>query len=99
MDGPQYHTAQFATSTTSAGSALTWFLYQVAQHGPGWPLVPPILLSVASLYGAYWSGMKMRADLASQRTLRDQERARADDLHRVRLERLRQGLETLDRPS
>ena len=92
MDQPQYHTAQFATSATSAGSALSWLFYQVAQHGPGWPLVPPILLSVASLYGAYWSGRKMRDDIARGQL----EQARLDELHRARLERIRTGQEPIE---
>ena len=92
MDQPHYHTAQFATSATSAGSALSWLTYQVAQHGPGWPLVPPILLSVASLYGAYWSGRKIREDLARGQ----REQARADELHMAMLERIRTGVEPPD---
>jgi hypothetical protein len=96
MADPQYHAAQFATSATSAGSALSWSLYQVSQHGPGWSLVPPILLSAASLYGAYWSGRKMRDDLAAIQKLRDQEQARADEIHRARLDRVRAGLEQID---
>ena len=84
-----YHTGHAVAHGTSflASVALLW--QAVLAHAPGWSLVPPLLLSAASLVGAFWSARKVAQDLRH-----------ADELHRVRLARARLGLpecEPLDR--
>ena len=90
-----YHQTMLATSGSSALSALAWVWQQVASHGPGWPLVPPLLLACGSMYSAYLTGLKLRENLAEARERREIEARERRELHQVRVERMRAGMEPL----
>jgi hypothetical protein len=76
-----HHAGVFAFATASAGSGLVWFLEQLSSHGPGWALVPPLLLIAASCAGAYLSWFKMAEDIRQSRERSAADRRREEQRH------------------
>jgi apolipoprotein N-acyltransferase len=68
------------TSTASAGG-MSWIATQLYQHGPGWPLVPPILFSAASVAGACVAALKARAEAEIRKAREDQEMRHREEKH------------------
>lgn len=69
---------QTTTFATSAGASIWWLVDAIMRHGPGWQLVPPLLIGMTSLIGATRGLVN---DLAANR--------RAYELHRTELARLK----------
>jgi hypothetical protein len=55
----------------------------VLAYGPSWELLPPLVLAVASLVGAYCSLIRIRADVEIARAKADQELRFAEDRHKT----------------
>jgi hypothetical protein len=74
---PNHH---LVASATGAGGGVWWFVDQLVEHGLSWRLVPPFLLGIASAISAVRSYQDGR-----------QARRHREDLHRLRLEKMRAG--------
>lgn len=75
MDAHMTNCRLFAAAT---GASVWQFINELAAHGPSWSLVPPIVLSVATVIGA----VKNYLDGA-------QARRHADERHRAEMEALK----------
>jgi hypothetical protein len=69
---------QTTTFVGTATASAWWMVDALMRHGPGWQLMPPLLIGMASVIGATRG---MLNDLAANR--------RADELHRIELARLK----------
>lgn len=69
--------AQTTTFVGTATASAWWMVDALMRHGPGWQLVPPLLVGMASLVGATRGLLN---DVAANR--------RADERHRAELARL-----------
>lgn len=82
----RHDAGHLATHSTSFLASLALLWNAAAEHAPGWALVPPLVLSSASLVGALWSARKVA-----------QEMRHAAELHAVRIARARLGLPEVGR--
>lgn len=76
-----HDTGHLATHSTSFLASVAMLWNGVADHAPPWALVPPLVLSAASLVGALWSARRVSLEMRH-----------AQELHQVRLTRARLGL-------
>lgn len=80
-----------AAGTTGAGSGLWLTLEAIRQHGPSWPVVPPLLMGVSSLVMAVVAMAKSRREELAGKA----EERRREELHRARMASLKPGVEPL----
>ena len=75
-------------AATSVGGSFWWTVQQLAEHGPTWAVLPPLLFSVAAVVG-------------SVRTAQNDAQARrhAEERHRAELSRTRATAAALRQPS
>lgn len=81
-------------TATAAGGSFWWFVTQLWSNGPGWPLIPPLLFSIASLTGAIIAAMRAAEENRAKRLTLELELRHKAEKHelwmqteRVRLER------------
>lgn len=78
-------TSLFVSTTTAAGGGATWLLSELWIHGPGWALLPPLLLSAASFAGAVISGLKAREEARAKRLRTEQSIRHIEELHQIEM--------------
>lgn len=76
-------TSLFVSTTTAAGGGATWLLSELWIHGPGWALLPPLLLSAASFAGAVISGLKAREEARAMRQRTEQSLRHIETMHEI----------------
>lgn len=76
-----YEDGIFGSSVASTACGVSWVWHHLASAGPGWAIVPPVLLSCASLMGAIMSGRKLLLDMELAKAKAAQEARHAEELH------------------
>jgi len=84
MKNVTYEQSVCFSMTSIFGVSLHSLWEMVVANAPGWTMVPPILVGVASLAGAVMSGMKAREDILAGRAKRAEEK----QLHEARMRRV-----------
>ena len=80
-----YHQGTVATATTSMFAGLSMLWIAIVNHAPPWTLVPPILLSIASLVTALISFKKYLDGRRDDQARAGQRLRHAEEIHRARL--------------